>query len=277
MDSLSPAAELEIFQLIADARTTNYLAGCYSLEHISNFQEETNHLSSSGLMALSTQQIRYYALVVVSRAVMFREMKSFSVPGSLAFNPYIPHAFVCQGVDIVWEITKISLYSGTITDRLTFGTLTILPLKQFLDIGQVYVVHPSSLHSFPKRPILRGCYSLSVLLSSKKGNTAYDCHLSRSSTIHLLCGPLSADDYPVIAIFEILIWNNGRATLAQVPVMVNVVVGARILLNIKNLGTEVHDGTIPTIEVSTIPPHRPRRTRVKVPWYLQTGEVSEAE
>ncbi|KAJ7707352.1 hypothetical protein B0H17DRAFT_1032463 [Mycena rosella] len=44
MDSLSPAVELEIFQLIADARTTNYLTAAavtvLVLEHISNFQRE---------------------------------------------------------------------------------------------------------------------------------------------------------------------------------------------------------------------------------------------
>jgi hypothetical protein len=48
------------------------------------------------------------------------------------------------------------------------------------------------------------------------------------------------------------------------------------LLNIKNLTNEVHDGTISTIQVSTISyPNRSVATQARIPWYLKTGEEHE--
>jgi hypothetical protein len=52
------------------------------------------------------------------------------------------------------------------------------------------------------------------------------------------------------------------------------VVGARVLLNIKNLATEVNDSTIPTVELSDIS-YRQRlfAAKARIPWYLQTLTV----
>ncbi|KAJ7866762.1 hypothetical protein B0H14DRAFT_2573198 [Mycena olivaceomarginata] len=82
----------------------------------------------------------------------------------------------------------------------------------------------------------------------------------------------------LITIVELVIWHNGRPTLAQVPVMLHAVVGARVLLNIKNLATEVNDSTIPTVELSDIS-YRQRlfAAKARIPWYLQTGEPSNSE
>jgi hypothetical protein len=56
------------------------------------------------------------------------------------------------------------------------------------------------------------------------------------------------------------------------------VVGARILLNIKNLATEVNDNTIPTVELSDLSHRqRPFGAKARIPWYLQTGEPSSSE
>jgi hypothetical protein len=56
------------------------------------------------------------------------------------------------------------------------------------------------------------------------------------------------------------------------------VVGARVLLNIKNLATEVNDVTIPTIELSDMSHRqRPVAAKARIPWYLQTGELSNSE
>jgi hypothetical protein len=56
------------------------------------------------------------------------------------------------------------------------------------------------------------------------------------------------------------------------------IVGARILLNIKNLGTDLND-TVPSMELSDLSwqRDRPYAARVKLPWYLQTGEPSNSE
>ncbi|KAJ7649852.1 hypothetical protein FB45DRAFT_4982 [Roridomyces roridus] len=171
---------------------------------------------------------------------------------------------------------------------ITFGVLTILPLKDFVDVG----------------PFLNGCYSLevprlftfyalspflmSILLFSM---TAYKCaqHMQLRSTT----APM-----PVISLFlrdgvflflaimlvttaEMIIWHKARPTLAQIPVVpataVSAVLGGRILLNIKNLAYHNSNETgTTTIEFTTIisqslPPSRGNR----VPWYLRTGEVNE--
>ncbi|KAJ7112009.1 hypothetical protein C8R44DRAFT_742348 [Mycena epipterygia] len=78
----------------------------------------------------------------------------------------------------------------------------------------------------------------------------------------------------VYTLVEIVIWHNGHPTLAQVPVLpataINAIVGARLLLNIKNLASATNDETVPTVEMSNI--SHPRRRKVHLPWYLQTGE-----
>ncbi|KAJ7360737.1 hypothetical protein DFH08DRAFT_931102 [Mycena albidolilacea] len=84
----------------------------------------------------------------------------------------------------------------------------------------------------------------------------------------------------VYTLIEILIWNKGRQTLVEVPInpaiAMHTVLGARILLNIKNLTNKVHDGTISPIQVSTISyPHRLVDAQARIPWYLETGEEHE--
>jgi len=75
---------------------------------------------------------------------------------------------------------------------------------------------------------------------------------------------------------EIIIWRKARPTLAELPVIpataIPAVVGTRILLNIKNLASEVDD-VAPTIELTALSQRRPSLApNVRVPWYLRTGE-----
>ncbi|KAF8186563.1 hypothetical protein K438DRAFT_1765332 [Mycena galopus ATCC 62051] len=72
MASVSPAEELELLQLIADAQTTNYLAAAgitlLVFEHISTFSEEVKFVWKTGLSLWSVLYvwIRYFTLTVVA-------------------------------------------------------------------------------------------------------------------------------------------------------------------------------------------------------------------
>ncbi|KAJ6545052.1 hypothetical protein DFH09DRAFT_659116 [Mycena vulgaris] len=94
MDTISPAEELELFQLISDAQTTNYLAAAaltvLLLEHISTFKQEVKFVWQSRLSLWSVLYVwvRYVTLLVscVDVAFMFRQMESSSV--SAFFSVY---------------------------------------------------------------------------------------------------------------------------------------------------------------------------------------------
>ncbi|KAJ7649868.1 hypothetical protein FB45DRAFT_1017301 [Roridomyces roridus] len=132
---------------------------------------------------------------------------------------------------------------------LTIGTLTIAPLKEYIHVG----------------PILKGCYSFTV----PRIFTFYVVpFLATSTTMFLMTlykclQQLFAVRFtrmPVVTLFlrdgvflfltiliygavEMAVWGTMRPTLSQVPILpataLHSVVGARILLNIKNLvGTE---------------------------------------
>ncbi|KAJ7707372.1 hypothetical protein B0H17DRAFT_516350 [Mycena rosella] len=304
MASLSPAEEAELFQLIADAQTTNYLAAAaitlLVLEHISTFKEEVEYVWKSRLSLWSILYvwIRYFNLITLSVYVsfMFREMKSSTMP-SLSFgrNGYLHSRGVsvdCILVLRVWLLygrsrrllyILVPLLLAETAVMLTFGALTILPLKQFLDIGL----------------LLKGCYSLTVprlftiyavpyfvmaiILFSL---TLYKCgkHLRQAQfgrmpvvSLFLRDGLFLFMAIMLYGIVEIVIWDRGRPSLAQVPVIpaavINAVVGARVLLNIKNLGSEVNNTTYVMGRSTLSQASRPAASKVHQPWYLQTGEV----
>ncbi|KAJ7819479.1 hypothetical protein B0H14DRAFT_3473104 [Mycena olivaceomarginata] len=276
MASVSPAEELELLQLIADAQTTNYLAAAgitvLVFEHISTFSEEVKFVWKSGLSLWSVLYvwIRYFTLtvVVVDFVLVLR-------------------VWILYGKSRRLLYILVPLMAVEIIALLTTGTLTVIPLKEYLNIG----------------PILRGCYSLTVpryftfyavpylvMAILMFSMTLYKC------SEHLLA--VRGQRMPVITLFlrdgvffltillytivELVIWHNGRPTLAQVPVIpataLHAVVGARVLLNIKNLATEVNDSTVPTVELSDISyRQRPFAAKARIPWYLQTGEPSNSE
>ncbi|KAJ7705411.1 hypothetical protein B0H17DRAFT_1193097 [Mycena rosella] len=288
MASVSPAEELELLQLIADAQTTNYLAAAgitvLVFEHISTFPEEVKFVWKSRLSLWSVLYvwIRYFTLIAVAvdASFMFTEMKSSS---SEMFNCTV----VTISVDFVLVLRVWILYGRSrrllyilvplmaveIITLIITGTLSMIPLKALPRYFTFYAV-PS--------------LAMAVLMFSM---TLYKCseHLYAVRgqrmpliTLFLKDGVILFLLILVFSIVELTIWNNARPTLAQVPTIpgtsLSAVVGARVLLNIKNLATEVDDTTIPTIELSDISHRqRPFAAKARIPWYLQTGELSNSE
>ncbi|KAJ7849395.1 hypothetical protein B0H14DRAFT_3137983 [Mycena olivaceomarginata] len=315
MTSILPAEELELLQLVADAQTTNYLAGesssfilevFRSFEHISTFSEEVKFVWKRRLSLWSVLyvRIRYFTLIVVAidASFMFTKMKSSSSCQHFLLSELSTCTLVCASVDFVLVLRVWILYGKSrrllyiliplmaveIIILLAVGTLTVIPLKEYLNIG----------------PILKGCYSLStpryftfyavpyfVMAILMFSMTLYKCsehlfavrgHRMPIITLFLKDGVFLFLTILLNTIWEIVIWNNGRPTLAQVPVIpataLHAVVGARILLNIKNLATEVNDNPIPTVELSDLSHRqRPFGAKARIPWYLQTGEPSSSE
>ncbi|KAJ6454910.1 hypothetical protein DFH09DRAFT_1384710 [Mycena vulgaris] len=164
---------------------------------------------------------------------------------------------------------------------LTFGALTIIPLKGPFYEGVIRYMVPR-LFTFYAVPYLL----MAILMFSM---TLYKCgqHLMATGlgrmpvvTLFLRDGIFLFATIMLFAVVEIVIWHRGRPTLAQVPTIpatvINAVVGARILLNIKNLANDTNT-TTPSMDLSTgSVSFGNRRVGQKgcIPWYLQTGELS---
>jgi len=306
MSSIPPAEEAAILQLIADSQTTNCLAAAaltlLVIEHIATFREEVKYVWQSRLSLWSVLYvwIRYFSLIAIAvdLSFMFAPMKSSKACQNYLFAEMVTSTVVSMSVDGILVLRVWLLYGklrsflyilvplliaemGTI---LLFGFLTIIPLRAFADIG----------------PLLNGCYSLTVprlftyyalpcfLMSILMFlMTAYKCaqHIRRASgyshmpviTLFLRDGIFLFLAIMMYAVAEIIIWAKARASLAEIPVIpataIPAVVGARILLNIKSLASEVND-PVPATELTTLTHIRPSPpTNVAIPWYLRTGEA----
>ncbi|KAJ7838823.1 hypothetical protein B0H13DRAFT_2367223 [Mycena leptocephala] len=158
MASISPAAELELLQLIADARTTNYLAAAgitvLLFEHISTFPEEVRFVWKNRLSLWSVLYvwIRYYTLVMVLIDVsfMFREIKSS--PTEMITCTIVSVSIECILVLRVWILygkSRTLLYflgplmTVQVIAMLTIGIVSIMPVKEFLHIGQATMLSVS--------------------------------------------------------------------------------------------------------------------------------------
>ncbi|KAJ6561456.1 hypothetical protein DFH09DRAFT_1082926 [Mycena vulgaris] len=78
----------------------------------------------------------------------------------------------------------------------------------------------------------------------------------------------------LVSIIEIVLWDKARPTLAQIPVVLIAVIGARVILNIKyvasNGDSDMDAGTTER-DLHRIPA---RRAATRVPWYLKTDDTS---
>ncbi|KAF8192885.1 hypothetical protein K438DRAFT_1969998 [Mycena galopus ATCC 62051] len=227
-------------------------------------------------------QIRYFTLIVVAvdASSMFTEMKSSS-------SEMVNCTVVTISVDFVLVLRVWILYGKSrrllyilfplmaveIIILITIGTLSVIPLKALPRYFTFYAV--------PSLVIAVLMFSMTLYKCSEP-LYAFSGQRMPLITLFLKDGVILFLLILVFSIVELTIWNNARPTLAQVPIIpgtsLSAVVGARVLLNIKNLATEVNDITIPTIELSDISfRQRPGAAKARIPWYLQTGELSNSE
>ncbi|KAF8174476.1 hypothetical protein K438DRAFT_1849001, partial [Mycena galopus ATCC 62051] len=304
MNSIPPGEEQELIRLISDSQATNYLAAAaltvLLLEHISTFPEEIKFVWTSRRTLWSVLYVRTSALTL---RFMFREMQSSSAE-------MIIFSVEAVSIDCILVLRVWLLYgkSKRLLYFLHCNAVNFMESRSF-SFAHSMTVGIKSILPEKGGPILKGCYAVVVphyvgfyavpllaIAIIMFGLTLYKC------SQHLVRVRFAAS-MPVISLFlrdggflffavllytmvEIIIWNRlgKRPSLIEAPIMCHAVVGARILLNIKNLGTEVNDDSFgapgSSVQLSTIshrPIARPGSAKTRVPWYLQTGEEPDGE
>ncbi|KAF8160559.1 hypothetical protein K438DRAFT_1859664, partial [Mycena galopus ATCC 62051] len=288
MASIPPTEELELLQLIADAQTTNYLAAAgltvLVIEHISTLPEEIEFVWKSRLSLWSVLYMRYYTLAAVAEIpssnseMITSTVESVSVDSILVLRVWILYN---KSRWLIYFL--IPLMTGAYLDIfLTIGTLSILPAKGGPILKGCYAATVPRLFGFYAVPLL----AIAIIMFSL---TLYKCseHLLRAKfavrmpivTQFLRDGVFLFLTILVYTAVELGIWMRGRPTLVEAPIMLHAVLGARILLNIKNLGTGSNVDSVSTsVHFSTMSRRqRSAAARARVPWYLQTGEQSDGE
>ncbi|KAF8145572.1 hypothetical protein K438DRAFT_1871684 [Mycena galopus ATCC 62051] len=287
MASIPPTEELELLQLIADAQTTNYLAAAgltvLVFEHISTLPEEIEFVWKSRLSLWSLLYTRYYTLVTVAEIPSSNaEMITITVAAVSVDSILVLRVWILYNKSRWLIYFLVPLMTAHFTRSLTIGSLSILPARGGPILKGCYSTTVPRLFGFYAVPLL----AIAIIMFSL---TFYKCseHLLRTRfaarmpivTQFLRDGVFLFLTILVSTTVELGIWIRGRQTLVEVPIMLHAVLGARILLNIKNLGTGSNDESVSTsIHLSTMSRrHRAARAKARVPWYLQTGEQSDEE
>ncbi|KAJ7166658.1 hypothetical protein C8R46DRAFT_1219061 [Mycena filopes] len=265
--------QAELFQLIADAQTTNYLTAAALtvavLELAANFEDE--------------QQLwmRYFSLVTVTiyASFMFREVKSdhaeavtSSLVGTTADMILCLRQVTSQIVWVLYGKSRRLLYIfvpfliAEFIVEVVVGIFTILPLGQFFHIGQTEYpwmllfesvrlsvdVDCLATHHHQEVPRYFTYYAVPFTTMSfvmfcmtlyKCGLTMFEHRAVKMPLISLFLrdGVFWFLTIFAISIAELFVWARGRPSLAQSTVstwtILNAIVGARILLNLKKFTT----------------------------------------
>ncbi|KAJ6545050.1 hypothetical protein DFH09DRAFT_659108 [Mycena vulgaris] len=143
MDAISPAEELELFQLISDAQTTNYLAVAaltvLLLEHTSTFKQEVKFVWQSRLSLWSVLYVwvRYVTLLVlcVNVAFMFRQMESSNSCQVILMAEMITCTLVDMGTDLILVLRVWILYGKSPRLRYILILLLIAEITAMCEIS----------------------------------------------------------------------------------------------------------------------------------------------
>ncbi|KAJ7168550.1 hypothetical protein C8R46DRAFT_1350189 [Mycena filopes] len=247
MAAASPAElQAELFQLIADAHTTNYLAAASLtlavVELIGNFKDEVRLIWNSPLRISNGIYlwIRYFSLITVAvyTSFMLREVKSDHSCRSFLLAEAVTSSLIGTTADLILIMRVWILYGKSrrllyifipfliveVAVEIVVGVFTILPLGQYFHIG----------------PIILGCYSFNVpryftyyavpfsvtsfvmfcMTLYKCGLTLLDNRVIRMPlfTLFLRDGVFWFLTIFAISIAELVLWARGRPSLAQAMV-----------------------------------------------------------
>ncbi|KAK7047044.1 hypothetical protein R3P38DRAFT_3423827 [Favolaschia claudopus] len=186
-------AELaELFVLLADARTTNALAR--NFEHIINFPDE-------------------FQLIWKSRPSIFKYL-------------YVPFSESALIVNIVLVMTKTEWSDDTchtfLFVELVAGALMIL-LSDLVLVFRVWILYRrSKLFMYFLAGHLTASISMFILTAYKCGSTilAFGHRNAPILSIFMRDGFFWFLSLVVLRVAKIIIWNRGRVTLVEIPVVV---------------------------------------------------------
>ncbi|KAJ6479363.1 hypothetical protein DFH09DRAFT_1108140 [Mycena vulgaris] len=284
MDAISPAEELELFQLIAAAQTTNYLAG-EPLQRVGGAQLTLSFCDvAAGITLLLLWGVLYVWVRYVTLIVL-----CFTKSCSEKWNQLVEMVtctLMAIGVDLILVMSRAgsNLYS-----QADLWVTHHTPHERMAGYRASHVA--GSLRS-KLMPTQADCTRVLLFNFFGAVTRLFTFYAVPYFLMHLHATGLKRSRMPVITLFlsdgvflfatilllvtvEIILWHNGRPSLAEVPPVLNAVVGARILLNIKNLANDSNN-TAPSLELSTgsVGFRHPRVVQKgRIPWYLQTGEL----
>ncbi|KAJ7745652.1 hypothetical protein B0H16DRAFT_1726700 [Mycena metata] len=258
--------QAELFQLIADAQTTNYLAAASLtlavVDLIGTFKDEIELIWKTPLRVSNGIYlwIRYFSLITVAIHIsyMLREVKSDHM------------------------------------HRILVGVFTILPLGQYFHIGPIimgcYSFNVPRYFTYYAVPFSVTSFVMFCLTLYKCGLTLLDNRAVKMPLISLFLrdGVFWFLTIFAVSIAELILWARGRPSLAQAMSRdnastvsnlfrtllifghsLNAVIGARILLNLKKVA--VADLVTTTVVTTELFPAR--RELAREPWYLRTDHT----
>ncbi|KAF7332520.1 Ribosomal-protein-alanine acetyltransferase [Mycena kentingensis (nom. inval.)] len=258
---VSPAVEAlrhELYELLADARTTNYLAVAgltvLIIEHIANFQDEVNLIWKTRMSVSNVFYvwIRYFTLLVlcaeVSCTIALDTVRGISLTNyaSVMLRPqYSDHAamvtstLITVSADLilvlrVWILYRKSrtmlyflfpLIAAELAAMIIVGFHTIQPLERYLHVGPIlpgcYSLKVPRLFTFYAVPPFITAFIMFCMTLHKCGNTLAALGLGQTPVIAMFLrdGVFWFFSVVLLAVTEIVLWSSARPTLAQIPVV----------------------------------------------------------
>ncbi|KAJ7368860.1 hypothetical protein DFH08DRAFT_832481 [Mycena albidolilacea] len=238
-----------------------------------------------GTTSLLQLQIRYFTLLVLSYESQFCQYFFFAQMGSCTIIIISADLILVLRVWILYGKSKRFLYfiipllAGLfpLLPGITIGLFTIKPLDSQLPVlAGCYSLKVPRLFTFYAVPSFLMAVVMFVMTLRKCGATILALGSGRTPVIALFLrdGVFWFLALVLVSIVEIILWDRARPTLAQIPVILVAVIGARIVLNLKYVASNAD------IAVATAAEPEPEQTSARrgrgerVPWYLKTTDTN---
>ncbi|KAK7059980.1 hypothetical protein R3P38DRAFT_976366 [Favolaschia claudopus] len=274
----------ELFVLLADARLTNELAlGALTLvvlEHIKGFPDEVELVwkTRRSLFNFLYLFIRYFTLLVIGINISFMMKTEWSdhTCRAFIFEELILTTIIVWLSELVLVIRVWILYQRSRTLLYFLAALLVADLIAYLTVG-IYTVKPIKEYVHVG-PLLRGCYSLYVprffafyaipplvmaismflLTAYKCGSTVIVLGFRRAPiiTVFMRDGLFWFLALVAIGVIDLVIWNRGRPSLAEIIVLpataATAIISTRVILNLKQMTAEASNTTAQRYRDSTM-------------------------
>ncbi|KAJ7068845.1 hypothetical protein C8F01DRAFT_1365116 [Mycena amicta] len=318
----------ELFVLLADARTTVGLGGTRianphhleycSFDHICTFEDEVKRIWKTRLSLLNVLYvwIRYFTLISVIVDVRFLVSLQVSDKSTV---PLIPPALSAVNIHFtrgelvtstitvistdvvlaarVWILYKRSrkllvvlmvLLTLELITAFIVGVFTILPLKEFVHVGDLlrgcYSTTVPRLYTFYSVPLLSIAFIMFILTLYKCGLTIMALRPVRTPLLSMFLrdGVFWFLGVVLCCLVDFVIWSHARPSLARTPSLFTTalvsVIGTRVIMNLKNAIEIPWNGKTTTV---TVPhsfaegtPARRHGHWQSEPWYLRATKIS---
>ncbi|KAJ7054986.1 hypothetical protein C8F01DRAFT_1373927 [Mycena amicta] len=298
----------ELFVLLADARTTAGLGGtsprtsiAIKSDLISSRIADPHPVKRIWKTRLSLLNvlyvwIRYFTLISVIVDVRFLVSLQVSDKGELVTSTIIvistdvvlaARVWILYGRSRKLLVVLMVLVTLEFITAVIVGVFTILPLKEFVHVGDLlhgcYSTTVPRLYTFYAVPLLIIAFMMFILTLYKCGLTIMALRPVRTPLLSMFLrdGVFWFLGVVLCCLVDFVIWSHARPSLARTPSLFNTalvsVIGTRVIMNLKNAIELAWDGkttTVPHSFVEGIPASR-RGHWQSEPWYLRATTISD--